>query len=66
MVQIPNFEREVGNVLDSGEPGGIQLSLLGRQSMLALEGKPHQRERKLLTPLKDSFSCLKIATPTRP
>ncbi|MDJ0580569.1 cytochrome P450 [Crocosphaera sp.] len=36
--------------LDSGEPAGIRLPLLGRQSMLALEGKPHQRQRKLLTP----------------
>ncbi|MBW4597491.1 MAG: cytochrome P450 [Brasilonema angustatum HA4187-MV1] len=37
-------------LLDSGEPAGFQSSLLGRQSMLALEGKPHQRQRKLLTP----------------
>jgi cytochrome P450 family 110 len=36
--------------LDSGEPAGIRSPLLGRQSMLALEGKPHQRQRKLLTP----------------
>ncbi|MBD2777692.1 cytochrome P450 [Iningainema tapete] len=36
--------------LDSGEPAGIKSPLLGRQSMLALEGKPHQRQRKLLTP----------------
>ena len=36
--------------LDSGEPAGIRSPLLGRQSMLALEGKAHQRQRKLLTP----------------
>ena len=36
--------------LDSGEPAGVQLPLLGQQSMLALEGKRHQRQRKLLTP----------------
>jgi cytochrome P450 family 110 len=37
-------------LLDSGEPAGIKSPLLGQQSMLALEGKPHQRQRKLLTP----------------
>ncbi|RUT04399.1 cytochrome P450 [Dulcicalothrix desertica PCC 7102] len=37
-------------VLDSGEAAGIKSPLVGRQSMLALEGKPHQRQRKLLTP----------------
>jgi cytochrome P450 family 110 len=36
--------------LDSGAPAGIQAPLLGKQSLLALEGKPHQRQRKLLTP----------------
>jgi unspecific monooxygenase len=36
--------------LDSGEPAGIRSFLLGQQSMLALEGKPHRRQRKLLTP----------------
>lgn len=36
--------------LDSGEAAGIKLPLLGQQSLLALEGKPHQRQRKLLTP----------------
>ncbi len=36
--------------LDSGEPAGIKFPLLGKQSLLALEGKPHQRQRKLLTP----------------
>jgi cytochrome P450 family 110 len=36
--------------LDSGEPAGIKAPLLGPQSLLALEGKPHQRQRKLLTP----------------
>ncbi|MEH2396950.1 cytochrome P450 [Nostoc sp.] len=36
--------------LDSGEPAGIKSPLLGRQSLLALEGKLHQRQRKLLTP----------------
>ncbi|MBW4629638.1 MAG: cytochrome P450 [Brasilonema octagenarum HA4186-MV1] len=37
-------------LLDSGEPAGIKSPLLGQQSMLALEGKPHRRQRKLLTP----------------
>ncbi|WP_017653752.1 cytochrome P450 [Fortiea contorta] len=36
--------------LDSGAPAGIDAPLLGKQSLLALEGKPHQRQRKLLTP----------------
>ena len=36
--------------LDSGEPAGIESPLAGRQSLLALDGKPHQRQRKLLTP----------------
>jgi cytochrome P450 family 110 len=36
--------------LDSGEPAGIKSPLLGQQSLLTLEGKPHQRQRKLLTP----------------
>ncbi len=36
--------------LDSGEAAGIKSPLLGQQSLLALEGKPHQRQRKLLTP----------------
>jgi unspecific monooxygenase len=31
--------------LDSGEPAGVKAPLLGRQSLLALEGKPHQRQR---------------------
>lgn len=34
-------------ILDSGEPAGIKAPLLGEQSLLALEGKPHQRQRKL-------------------
>ena len=36
--------------LDSGEAAGIKSPLLGQQSLLALDGKPHQRQRKLLTP----------------
>ena len=36
--------------LDSGAPAGIQAPLLGKKSLLALEGKPHQRQRKLLMP----------------
>jgi unspecific monooxygenase len=36
--------------LDSGAPAGIQAGLLGKKSLLALEGKPHQRQRKLLMP----------------
>lgn len=37
-------------VLDSGEAAGIKPFLIGQQSMLMLEGKPHQLRRKLLTP----------------
>ncbi|MCP2729796.1 cytochrome P450 [Limnofasciculus baicalensis] len=36
--------------LDSGASAGFSSAFFGRQSMLALEGKPHQRQRKLLTP----------------
>ncbi|MEH2274208.1 MAG: cytochrome P450 [Nostoc sp.] len=36
--------------LDSGESAGVKSPLLGQQSLLALDGKPHQRQRKLLTP----------------
>ncbi|MGI2902446.1 cytochrome P450 [Tolypothrix sp. VBCCA 56010] len=37
-------------LLDSGEPAGIKSPLLGQYSLIALDGKPHQRQRKLLTP----------------
>lgn len=37
-------------LLDSGAAAGIRSPLLGPQSLLALDGKPHQRQRKLLTP----------------
>ncbi|GAX37278.1 cytochrome P450 [Nodularia sp. NIES-3585] len=36
--------------LDSGAAAGVKSPLLGQQSLLALDGKPHQRQRKLLTP----------------
>jgi cytochrome P450 len=36
--------------LDSGDAAGIKSPLIGQQSLLALEGKPHQRQRKLLSP----------------
>lgn len=36
--------------LDSGEEAGIESPLLGRQSMLALAGQSHRRQRKLLMP----------------
>ncbi|BAZ28506.1 cytochrome P450 [Cylindrospermum sp. NIES-4074] len=36
--------------LDSGTAAGLDLPLLGQNSLLGLEGKPHQRQRKLLTP----------------
>ncbi|WP_414563192.1 MULTISPECIES: cytochrome P450 [unclassified Anabaena] len=36
--------------LDSGEAAGFKSPLLGQQSLLSLDGKPHQRQRKLLTP----------------
>ncbi|MBN3909644.1 MAG: cytochrome P450 [Nostoc sp. NMS1] len=36
--------------LDSGLSAGFKSPLLGEQSLLALDGKPHQRQRKLLTP----------------
>ena len=36
--------------LDSGEPAGTKSPLLGQQSLLALEGQRHKRQRKLLMP----------------
>jgi cytochrome P450 len=36
--------------LDSGAPAGSGAPLLGPNSLLSLEGKTHQRQRKLLTP----------------
>lgn len=36
--------------LDSGEEAGIKLPLLGQNSILALSGDRHKRERKLLMP----------------
>ncbi len=36
--------------LDSGAAAGSGAPLLGTNSLLSLEGKPHQRQRKLLTP----------------
>jgi cytochrome P450 len=36
--------------LDSGAPAGTGTPLLGPNSLLSLEGKTHQRQRKLLTP----------------
>jgi cytochrome P450 family 110 len=36
--------------LDSGASAGFKAPLLGEQSLLSLDGKPHQRQRKLLTP----------------
>jgi cytochrome P450 len=36
--------------LDSGAAAGSASPLLGTNSLLSLEGKPHQRQRKLLTP----------------
>jgi cytochrome P450 family 110 len=36
--------------LDSGEPAGVKSPLLGTQSLISLAGKPHQRQRRLLTP----------------
>lgn len=36
--------------LDSGEEAGIKSPLIGRQSMLALAGQSHRRQRKLLMP----------------
>jgi unspecific monooxygenase len=38
------------NKLDSGEEAGIKSPLVGRQSMLALAGQSHRRQRKLLMP----------------
>lgn len=37
-------------LLDSGEAAGIKSPLLGQNSLIALDGKPHQRQRRLLTP----------------
>lgn len=36
--------------LDCGAAAGFQSPLLGNQSLLSLDGKPHQRQRKLLSP----------------
>ncbi|WP_414548384.1 cytochrome P450 [Anabaena sp. CCY 0017] len=36
--------------LDSGAAAGFKSPLLGNQSLLSLDGQPHQRQRKLLTP----------------
>ncbi|MBN4000759.1 cytochrome P450 [Nostoc sp. LPT] len=36
--------------LDSGAAAGLGTPLLGQNSLLSLEAKPHQRQRKLLTP----------------
>ncbi len=36
--------------LDSGEVAGIKLPFLGQQSLLALSGERHRRQRRLLTP----------------
>ena len=36
--------------LDSGEEAGVKLPLLGQNSILALSGDRHQRQRKLLMP----------------
>lgn len=36
--------------LDSGRSAGVSSFLLGAQSLVSLEGKPHQRQRKLLLP----------------
>lgn len=36
--------------LDSGEEAGIKSPLVGQQSMLALAGEPHRRQRRILTP----------------
>ncbi|MBO3462268.1 cytochrome P450 [Aetokthonos hydrillicola Thurmond2011] len=37
-------------LLESGESAGFVSDFFGQQSILALEGKRHQRQRKLLTP----------------
>ncbi|MDZ7959271.1 MAG: cytochrome P450 [Aulosira sp. DedQUE10] len=36
--------------LDSGTPADIGTPLLGQNSLISLDGKPHQRQRQLLTP----------------
>lgn len=36
--------------LDSGEVAGVKPPFLGQQSLIALSGEPHKRQRKLLTP----------------
>ncbi|MEW6493001.1 MAG: cytochrome P450 [Cyanobacteriota bacterium] len=38
------------NQLDSGEAAGIKPPFLGQQSLIALSGDRHRRQRKLLTP----------------
>ncbi len=36
--------------LDAGKSAGVRSLLLGAQSLISLEGQPHQRQRKLLLP----------------
>ncbi|MBE9041265.1 cytochrome P450 [Oscillatoriales cyanobacterium LEGE 11467] len=38
------------NCLDSGRAAGVQLPLLGPNSLIALDGERHKRQRKLLMP----------------
>jgi len=53
-ISNPQAMQEVFNTdpkqLDSGEEAGIKSPLIGRQSVLALAGERHRRQRKLLIP----------------
>jgi unspecific monooxygenase len=53
-ISNPQAIQEVFNtdpkLLDSGEEAGIKSPVLGQQSMLALAGERHRRQRKLLMP----------------
>ncbi|GAX42952.1 cytochrome P450 [Tolypothrix sp. NIES-4075] len=51
--------------LDSGAAAGVGAPLLGQYSLLSLEGKPHQRQRKLLTPPFHGERMLSYAQLTR-
>lgn len=54
IISNPQALEEIFNTyakqLESGEAAGIKLPTVGQQSLLALSGEKHQRQRKLLTP----------------
>ena len=51
------------NKLDSGEEAGIKSPMIGRQSLLALAGQSHRRQRKLLMPRalsRTELCCIRV------